>query len=213
MKQLLGLAAALLLGLVWLGPLPALAQQAFSAHMLMHVAVIAVAAPLLGGALAGTRFDPVLKWPTLVAPPLAAAVELVVVWGWHAPGPHNAARGSTAVLALEQLSYLAAGLLVWLAALGGDLQRRAVAGAAGLLLTSMHMTLLGVLLALAGRSLYQHGGDVHNAFALVGGSALNDQEVGGLIMLFFGGSTYLVGGLYLLHKLLNPTTKRRHARV
>ena len=64
-------------------------------------------------------------------------------------------------------------------------------------MTSMHMTLLGVLLALAGRPLYAHGGAT--PFGL---SALQDQHVGGVVMLTVGGFAYLAGALWLLASLL-----------
>lgn len=196
MLYLFGLAT---LASAWLGPLPLLARQAFSAHMGMHVLVIAVAAPLLAMGLAGSRFDPVRAAPALFSPAPASLIEMLVVWIWHAPALHHAARSQWLVLALEQTSYLAVGLLLWLSAFGGSAQRRerAAAGVAGLLLTSMHMTLLGVLLALASRPLFQHTGAP--PFGL---TPLEDQQLGGVIMLVFGGFTYLLGGLYLLSKLL-----------
>lgn len=199
MRRPLGLAlAALTLGMTWLGPLPSLAERAFAAHMTMHVLVVAVAAPLLALGLAGGRFDPVPRCTWLFSPALASLVELVVVWGWHAPALHHAARESTLLHVLEQASYLSVGLLLWLSAFGGNQrQDRAAAGIAGLLLTSMHMTLLGVLLALAGRPLYDHG-----LLATAGVSPLDDQHLGGVIMLVFGGCAYLAGGLYLLAGLL-----------
>jgi cytochrome c oxidase assembly factor CtaG len=52
----------------------------------------------------------------------------------------------------EQTAFLVSGLLVWISVFGGDpAQRhtRIASGIAALLLTSMHMTLLGALLALA----------------------------------------------------------------
>jgi putative membrane protein len=61
----LGLA---ILAVVWLGPLPQLARQAFFAHMLMHMGVVAVAAPLLALAVAGGRFDLARKAPWLFSP-------------------------------------------------------------------------------------------------------------------------------------------------
>ena len=131
-------------------------------------------------------------------------VEFLVVWAWHAPAQHHAARGSTALLVLEQASFLAVGLALWLAAFGGDVlhrRERAAAGIGGLLLTSMHMTLLGVLLAVAGRPLYAHG----HAFAAglpFGLSSLQDQHLGGVLMLGIGGTAYLAGGLWLLAGLL-----------
>lgn len=202
---LLGLAV---LAAAWLGPLPGWASQAFVAHMTMHVSVVAVAAPLLALGVAGTCWDPARQRPAWFAPLPASFIELAVVWAWHAPGLHDAARGGGAILALEQGMFVAAGLLVWLSAFGGEPRQRRVRGAAGiggLLMTSMHMTLLGALLALAPRPLYEHG---HGA--AFGWSALDDQHWGGVLMLLGGGTVYLAGGLYLLWQLLRaPRTLER----
>jgi putative membrane protein len=65
-----------------------------------------------------------------------------------------------------------------------------------LLLTFMHMTLLGALLALSSRALYAHD---H-----VGPAALDDQHLGGALMLL-GGGAYLVGGLWLTARLLRSS--------
>src|SRR5690606_3990219 len=80
------------LAAVWFGPLPGLASELFAAHMAMHIAVVCVAAPLIAVGLGGSRFDPVESWPVVFSPLTASLIELVVVWGWHAPGPHEAAR-------------------------------------------------------------------------------------------------------------------------
>ncbi|TCD22162.1 cytochrome c oxidase assembly protein [Pseudomonas sp. IC_126] len=191
---------ALMLGLatlaaVWLGPLPAMAERMFVGHMLMHVMVVAVAAPLLAIGLAGGRLDISSRVPALFSPILASVIELFVVWAWHMPALHHAARTSQAAQVLEQGSYLFVGLLVWLAAFGGARHHRALAGIAGLLLTSMHMTLLGVLLTMSSRPLFEHSG-------LSSLTPLEDQQIGGVIMLVFGGTSYLIGGLYLLFGLL-----------
>ena len=69
----------------WLGPLPRLAQTSFSAHMIMHMGVVAVACPLLALGLRQTRLDPVLFAPALFAPIVASMLELIVVCAWHAP--------------------------------------------------------------------------------------------------------------------------------
>ena len=107
---LLGL---LVLAAAWLGPLPGLAREAFFAHMTMHVSVVALAAPLIAVGLAGSRYDPVRKMPLLFAPIPASVLELVVVWGWHAPALHHAARSHTGALVLEQGTFLLVGLVVW----------------------------------------------------------------------------------------------------
>jgi putative membrane protein len=190
---LLALAAA------WLGPLPQLARSAFFAHMTMHMGVVALAAPLLALGAAGGRLDPVRKAPKLFAPVPASILELVVVWAWHAPALHHAARHSAAWLVVEQGMFLLSGLFVWLSAFGGDSSRgrsRRAAGVVGLLLTSMHMTLLGALLALSPRPLYAHAG----GFAQL--EPLEDQHLGGAIMLIAGGVSYLAGGLWLTVGLL-----------
>lgn len=185
----------------WLGPLPALAAEHFAAHMTMHVAVVAVAAPLLAIGVAGRRLDPVRRWPAPFHPLLVSTVELFVVWAWHAPALHHLSRHHAGAMAVEQGSFLLVGVALWLAAFGGApqqrLQRR-VAGIGGLLMTSMHMTLLGVLLALAPRALYGH-------------DELEDQQRGGVLMLAAGGSSYLAGGLYLLAGLLRPGPRQAGA--
>ena len=42
----------------------------------------------------------------------AALVEFAVLWGWHAPALHEAAWRSAPVFAVEQASFLAAGLML-----------------------------------------------------------------------------------------------------
>ncbi len=194
MRRLAFLAAGLaILATVW-GLLPTLALPPFSAHMIMHMAVVALAAPLLALALAGHRWDPVARAPRRFSPIVASMVELVLVWAWHAPALHHAARHHAWAQVAEQGSFLAAGLFLWLAALGGGraLRReRAAGGITGLLLTSMHMTLLGALLVLGDRTLYGHHG------AGYGLAPIHDQQLGGAIMLLAGGLAYLGGALAL----------------
>lgn len=194
-----------LLAILWFGPLPTLAQSSFAAHMTMHMGVVAVAAPLLAGGIAGGRFDLVRKAPEWFPPVPLSVIELIAVWAWHAPVLHHAARHSVFGLMAEQGTFLLAGLLVWLASFGGDAARRherAGAGIAALLLTSMHMTLLGALLALTPRALYLHGGHESSL------AALDDQHLGGAIMLLTGGVSYLVGGVWLAAELIRGRIRR-----
>ena len=208
MRRFLIAAGFWALAIAWLGPLPSLAHRAFFAHMTMHMLVVAVAAPLISLGIAGSRIDPVRRWPAWFPPVPASMAELVVVWAWHAPGLHHLARYSLLGLVAEQGTFLLAGLIVWLSAIGGARPRereRSAAGVLALLLTSMHMTLLGALLALGPRSLYEH----HQGFA--GMTALEDQHLGGAIMLLVGGASDLAGGLWLSARLLNakPALERR----
>jgi putative membrane protein len=199
---------AVLLAWLWAGPLPEWASRSFTAHMVLHMGVVAVVAPLLAMALAGSALDPARALPQVFTAVPAAALELAVVWGWHAPLLHHFARHSSLGFVLEQGSFVAVGFLVWMASLGGERVAagdRAGNGVIALLLTSMHMTLLGALLALTPRPLYQHGG------APTAAAALDDQQLGGAIMLAVGGVAYLAGGLWLSRRLLAAGTTRRAA--
>jgi putative membrane protein len=220
MRKLFAFAGVSTLLVAWFGPLAQLAHEAFFGHMIMHMLNVAIAAPLISFAIAGSPFDPARKHPLIFAAIPASVVELIVVWTWHAPVPHHIARHSVGGLIAEQSMFLLAGIWVWLSAFGGkghvpvrkthnshhdgsklidpSEQRgsRNGAGVIGLLLTSMHMTLLGALLALAPRPLYGH----HDGFA--GMSPLQDQQLGGAVMLLVGGIVYLSGGLWLSFELI-----------
>lgn len=191
------LAGAALLALLWLGPLPALAGRAFSPHMILHLGVTGAAAPLLAIGL--------LRVLPQAAPPrsgillalAASAFEFVVVWGWHAPAMHDAAGRAGAVFALQQGTFLLAGLALWLACLAGGDSRSQAIGALAMLFTAMHMAMLGVLLVLAPRLLYAP--DLcRGAFGL---SPLADQQFGGALMSVFGALAYVAGGAWMAFRL------------
>jgi putative membrane protein len=193
------------LGLLWLGPLPRLATESFSAHMTMHMGVVAVAAPLLACGVNEAR--PPQVTGRFAPAMLASVVELIVVWGWHAPALHHAARSSTLGLVLEQGTFLASAFAVWFLAVrgGADAPASAGAGVIALLLTSMHMTLLGALIGLSPRALYAHLPAI--------GDALGDQHLGGAIMLLLGGVVYLAGGVVLAARLVRDPRPIREPRA
>jgi putative membrane protein len=212
--------AVAILAVSWLGPLPALARDSFAAHMTLHITVVAVAAPLFAIAMTGTIADPVRAMPRLVAAIPASMIELITVWAWHVPVLHHAARVQSAAFVLEQGTFLASGWLLWIAAIGGDREQRrlrAGGGIAALLFTSMHMTLLGALFTLGNRPLFTHttanqlGASVSVAQDLRPGHVA-DQQLGGVIMLFVGGASYLIGGLCLTALALRSTPARSMAR-
>lgn len=182
---------ALVLVLAWSSLAGANGYQPFFVYMACHMIVIAVAAPLLVLGVAGGPRDPVARRPTWFPPLGASLAELVVVWAWHTPVLHGLARQHAWALVIEQASFLAAGLYLWLSVLGGDLDRRRGVAIIALLMTAMHMTLLGALLALAPRPLYEA---VHSHATL---SPVDDQHAGGAVMLVLGAVTYLVAGVWL----------------
>jgi putative membrane protein len=186
MKRLALLAGLILLAAIWLGPLLDAWRASFAAGMVAHMGVIAVAAPLIAIGLP-ERFRPGLSMP--------AALRT-----WHAPAMRALATSSPLATAAEQATFLLAGVLLWSTSLAAPGQRKhALAGAGSLLLTSIHMTLLGALLALAPRPLYG-AGDV-TCFGIVL-DAGQDQQFGGILMLLVGAAVYLAGGLVLVARLL-----------
>ncbi len=197
-----------LLAVIWLGPIFSAWRESFAAGMVAHMGVVAVAAPLIAVGLP-ERWRPGAGMPAAL-PVIASLVELAVVWGWHAPALRSAVDASITVTIAEQGSFLFVGVLLWSTCLlAPGAYRHAAAGSAALLLTSVHMTLLGVLLALSPRPLYGTG-DV-SCFG-VPLSASADQHLGGVIMLLVGAAVYLAGGLTLVARLLagdNAATGRR----
>jgi putative membrane protein len=196
------LAGMLILAALWLGPLPSLSQTAFSPHMMLHLGVVAIAAPLIAFGLAVhippiTNFGTALSWCLL-----ALLFEMVAVWGWHVPLLHDAAARNTSLFVLEQASFLVAGLAVWTAAFTARSRETAPAAAIALFLTFSHMTMFGVILTLTPILLYDP--DLcRGAFGL---DRLQDQHLGGVLMAVGGGLPYLIGTGWALSNMLAKKT-------
>ena len=214
MKRACLISGFLLLSGLWLGPLPEWTRHSFAAHMSLHMGVVAIAAPLLALGIAGGSLDFVQRWPTVFSAIPWSIAELVVVWSWHAPTLHHAARSLPGGFVAEQFSFFTAGLVVWSASISGPRTAagdRAGAGIAALLLTSMHMTLLGALIALTPRTLYSHATHAHDAPITL--TPLDDQHLGGAIMLAIGGVSYLAGGLVLAMRLVRKPIASSEVRA
>ncbi|MGO4841600.1 cytochrome c oxidase assembly protein, partial [Rhizobiaceae sp. 2RAB30] len=122
--------------LIWLGPLLSIYRESFAAHMLAHMGVVAVAAPLLAIGLSDILARTEMPWASFStsAPIVASIIELVVVWGWHAPAGRALVEQSDIAAVAEQGSFLLAGLFLWLCCLRPGHEGP---GAFGLLLTSV----------------------------------------------------------------------------
>ncbi len=177
----------------WAALLAGFVPAPFVRHMLADVAVTALAAPLLAAGLAG-RLRPIPLPPPLPA----CAAAFAALWLWHVPLLHGLAVFSPLVRVIEELCLLGAAFVLWASAL----RATAGGGATGilaLLLTAMHVFVLGSLLALAPRPLYTADirtlGDVYAHLAA--------QGAGGMVLLA-GGVMHCAGALWLLGRLLRP---------
>ncbi|MEJ8570706.1 cytochrome c oxidase assembly protein [Microbaculum marinum] len=187
----------LLLGWLWLGPLPDMARRAFSPHMILHLGVAVTAAPLIVIGL--LRLSPgrgTLRYPVLVAV-AASALEFAVVWGWHAPAMHEMAARSHSRFALQQLSFLVAGIALWWACLAGRTREELAIGGVATLFASMHMAMLGILLILAPQLIYAPQFCL-GAFGL---RPLADQQLGGGLMALFGTLPFVAAGAWIASRL------------
>lgn len=174
----------LLLALVW--PLEDLAQHSLAAHMLQHMLIIALAAPLL---VAARPALPILKGSKaagtvirLLSRPLAAfLLHAAAIWIVHTPAALEAARHYPLVHVLEHAALLGSAVLLWWTLRRG---RHDASGAASLwtLATMLHTSILGALLTFAPRLLYP-------------AYTLPDQQLAGLVMWVPGGALYLAAGL------------------
>lgn len=162
------LVAVAVLAVVFVSPLCALASALFAARGLHHLALMAIAAPLLAYAL-----------PALRAPRAAASLltSTVVLWLWHWPALYTAAFESHLLYWALQLALLCSFVWFWRAVMSPRLSPvtalMTIAAGAG------QMGLLGAVLTLAPRPLY----DVHGLASLPWGlDPLSDQQFAGLLM-------------------------------
>lgn len=182
-------------------PLEALAGSLFSAHMVQHVLLTVVVAPLLvlsrptlpllqglphrlrqRAARWHQQAQPLLRVTYAGVWPLAiAGVYSVVLLLWHLPGVYQAALTSDAVHALEHLTLLGAGVLLWwvIRETGSRSEFGYGTGILVVFVVSLTHTALGALLTFAPHVLYAHYATTTQAWGM---SPLVDQNLAGLVM-------------------------------
>jgi putative membrane protein len=166
------LAGWLVVGVALSPQFDAAADDSLPWHMLQHMLLLAVAPPLLVlGEPVRVAFDllpprraqqlaaALRRRPlvTLLSPVVALSLFFLIVLGTHLPTVFDTALASKPLHALEHLSYLLAGLLLWSAAIGADPARKplSLVAVTGLLTAAMvPMLALGVVLATASGLVY-----------------------------------------------------------
>ncbi|OZM77197.1 cytochrome c oxidase assembly protein [Pseudonocardia sp. MH-G8] len=165
-------------------------------HMLQHMTLIVIAAPLLAlapgravwiGLPRGLRTGPA-RWlhrpaPTavrdvLLLPAVAWSVHVGALWAWHLPAAYDAALHSAVLHATEHALFLGTAWLFWWHALTPSRRRLSPPLGALYLATAMlPMAALGAILTFAPEPLYPAHATGH-----AGADALTDQQLAGLIM-------------------------------
>jgi cytochrome c oxidase assembly factor CtaG len=211
--------AAFVLGLAsvagaLVGPMDELADGSFAWHMVEHMILILVSAPLLAAGAAGVPLllalprswrPPVtrMRHAFVTSPPLrplrlpvtAFLVQVGTLGLWHLPALYDAALRSEPVHVTEHLTLLLSSCWFWWFLLAPT-RLRLVGGVAVLyvFIDAAPGTLLGALLTLAQHPLYPFQAAQVQAAR---GNPLTDQQLAGLAMWVPAGVVYLLAALAL----------------
>lgn len=215
LSALLYLGGWISLALALVTPLHELGEVSFTAHMIEHEIVMAVAAPLLvlarsAGALlwgfpgrlrawlaTGLKSTPVQwTWALLGGGATATILHGIAIWGWHAPPLFDATINSMTLHRLQHLSFFLTALLFWRAVFW---RSRPALAAWHLFVTMLHTSLLGALIALAPAVLY--AAQTREALRF-GMTALEDQQLAGILMWIPAGTVYVGTALYMLARCI-----------
>jgi len=203
----LGGILALILALVT--PLDALGHVLFFAHMLQHMSLMLIAAPLLvtgnfslawlwalprtgakkmGRDWNGSRILSRI-WAVLVRPIMAWCLFTIALWVWHISALYEAALQNEMIHTLEHLTFLVTAMLFWWALIKHTTQNHIHYGMAVpyLFTTMLHSGVLGALITFATEPWYPHYTDLTSAWGL---TRLQDQQLAGLIMWVPGGAVF-----------------------
>ena len=207
------------LALALLSPLHPLGEHLFTAHMIEHELLMAVAAPLLalsrplaallwglplswrkGLARAGHAALVATPWKFLSQPLSATLLHGAAIWLWHVPALFEAALAQGILHYLQHASFLGSGLLFWWVLLPCSRPNPTYGVAVmHLFFTALHTGLLGLLLALAPRLWYPGNASAGELWGL---SPLEDQQLAGLVMwvpagLVYAGAALVMAALWI----------------
>jgi putative membrane protein len=218
--------ALVALGLALLSPLDALSGSLASAHMVQHLLLLLVAAPLLalsapssailrGSPLALRRASG--RWrrrlglthgnlAVLRHPAAVWLLSVGVVWFWHAAAPYDATLDNQLLHVLEHASFLVTAVLFWQVVVGVRGAARVWGGLGVLLVFAMAMqsVFLSVLLTFARTPWYSGYAATTAPWGL---DPLTDQRLAGVIMWIPAGVIYLVVALALLVTWIRATER------
>jgi putative membrane protein len=200
-----------------LSPIDALSDDLSWVHMLQHLTLMAVAAPLLvigypelvllwvlpprarravgrwpqrnavAGALWRASWNPLLIW----------SVHALAVWVWHVPVLYELALVDPLIHDVEHLTFFLAAVLFWRVAIDprSSLRLNPGLGVLYLFTTSLHTSALGALMALSPRPWYPVYIGRTEVWNL---TPIEDQQLAGLIMWMPGCTVYALAAAVLL---------------
>ena len=181
-----GTIAVGVLAIAFVSPLCALSSALFSARIVHHVLLVAVAAPLLAQ-----------PWPARrsgqAAP--ALAVSTAVLWVWHAPAAYDLALAHVGVYWAMQVSLLASATWFWREVFAPG--RSPVEALTLVVAGFAQMGMLGAILTFAPEPLYAAHAIAPLAWGL---TPLADQQLAGVLMWVPAGLPYAAAGAFVARR-------------
>jgi putative membrane protein len=215
------------IGVALLSPIEAYEGSLFSVHMVQHMLLELLAAPLL---LAGAPITLALRAarPSIrrrilrvlqsgvvhaISFPVVAWVLFAAVnWGWHFSVLYDQALENALLHHVQHATFLGAALLFWWPAIGADPSPWRLAHPVRILYLFLAMpqnSFLGVALMSASTVLYPHYVTNQRSWGI---SPIDDQALGGVLMWVVGDVAFLVGMMVVV-ALWMRHEERRTERV
>jgi putative membrane protein len=215
-RHVLFMAGWVSLAVALLPPVDTMSGELFSMHMVQHELMMLLAAPLLVFSHPAAllirgmpeffrrkfiwllrRKSTLLLRRLILLPSIAWLIHALALWGWHVPWMFQASLESELIHTLQHSSFFVSALVFWWACSGN--RYREIGVAVFLFTTAAHASLLGALLTFSNTVWYPHYLNTAPAWGL---SALQDQQLGGLIMWVPGGLVFLLMSLHSLMGLV-----------
>jgi putative membrane protein len=206
-------------------PIHKLGSLLFSIHMTQHELLMIIAAPLLVlsrpivwflwalpmrtrenlGRIAKQPKIAAL-WSVMTLPLFVWLLHGSTLWAWHIPSLYEASVEHDWIHALQHTTFLFTALLFWWTLIHGRHGRLSYgSGVLYVFTTAVHTSVLGALMTFTGRLWYPIYDGRTAAFHL---TALEDQQLGGLIMWIPAGIVFILLGLWLMAAWLRESDKR-----
>jgi putative membrane protein len=176
-------------------PVAHLGHHLLTGHMVQHLLLMVVAAPLISIAAGSNALS-------VCSPPAAfcwLAGSLTVIF-WHVPAVLSLTLQSHPWHAIEQVSFFIAGILFWKPAIADPRRASDWSVPVYLFLATLPCDALSAYLVFCGHVVYPSYGSAGQMFRL---SPLDDQALAGALMWVVVTFAYLIPALFLSARLLS----------